>query len=129
MLVNSPLFLLLLGVAGALGAVVRYLLSRFVTERSRSDFPYGTLLINVSGALLIALLFSLAGRHLLDSRVQLLCATGFLGGYTTYSTLSWEGVRLVRSKNGNRRGVFYFSLTYGIGLLAAWLGLWLGRVL
>ena len=67
----------LLGLAGALGSIARYLLSHFIASRSGSAFPFGTLFINVSGSLLIGLLFGLTARHVLSTAAQLVLATGF----------------------------------------------------
>ena len=116
----------LIGLAGACGALARYLLGRYIAERVSSTFPLGTLLINISGAFVIGLLFALAGRELLSAPVQTVLATGFLGGYTTYSTMSWEGVQLARGGNA-LRGVLYLGGSLSLGLLAAALGLLVGR--
>ena len=89
-------FVTFVGIAGAVGAVFRYLLGRFVAERVGSQFPLGTLLINLTGAFFIGLLSALAGHKIISTSQQVILATGFLGGYTTFSTMSWEGVQLVR---------------------------------
>src|SRR5205085_2103144 len=84
-----------IGGAGALGALTRYLLGRFIAGRAGSQFPLGTLLINVSGAFTIGLLFALIEHRVITPALQVVLATGFLGGYTTFSTMSWEGVQLM----------------------------------
>ena len=118
----------LIGLAGALGALARYLLGRFVAERAGSPFPFGTLLINVSGALGIGLLFSLAARQIISSVLQSVLATGFLGGYTTFSTMSWESVQLLRG--GNRRmSLLYLSASFSLGGLCVLLGFALGWII
>jgi len=116
---------LAIGLAGAIGALVRYLLGRFVAERAGTQIPLGTLLINISGAFLIGLFFSLAGQRVISSAVQVTLATGFLGGYTTFSTMSWESMQLIRG--GSLRASFiYIGSTVFLGLLAAAFGLTLG---
>lgn len=115
----------LVGLAGACGALARYLLGRFVAERASSTFPFGTLLINVSGAFVIGLLFALVGRKLLSVPVQTVLATGFLGGYTTFSTMSWEGVQLARG-GSTLRSVLYLGSSLAFGLLATAFGLLVG---
>ncbi len=115
----------LVGVAGAVGALVRYLLGRFIAERAGSQFPLGTLIINVTGAFVIGLLFALVGRNFLNSALQVILATGFLGGYTTFSTMSWEGIQLARGGN-TRRSLLYLGASLLFGLLAAMLGLIIG---
>jgi CrcB protein len=116
-----------IGLAGSMGAIVRYMLGRFVAERISSSFPLGTMLINISGAFLIGLIFVTASRHLISSSVQAVLATGFLGGYTTFSTMSWEGVQLIRG-GSQWTSVLYLGGTVALGLLAVVLGFGLGRV-
>ncbi len=124
----QPFFLAgLVGLAGALGAVARYLLGRLIAERTRTLFPWGTLLINVSGAFLIGLLLGLTTRKVLNTQAQTILATGFLGGYTTFSTMSWESVQLIRGGN-LRQSVLYLTANVVPGLLAAALGIALGEL-
>ncbi len=115
----------LVGIAGAIGALVRYLVGRFFAERVSSQFPLGTLLINVSGAFLIGLLAGLVGHKVVSVYVQLVAATGFLGGYTTFSTMQWESVQIIRS-GGTLQGLLYLLSTFALGLLVAAGGLALG---
>lgn len=111
-----------IGLAGGLGALARYMLGRFIAERAGAEFPFGTLLINVTGAFVIGLLFALAARKLVSPAWQTVLATGFLGGYTTFSTMSWEGVQLVRG-GSSHLSLLYFGSNLLLGLLAAILGL------
>lgn len=108
----------LVGIAGAIGALVRYLVGRFFAERVSSQFPVGTLVINVSGAFLIGLLAGLVGHQVVSASVQLVAATGFLGGYTTFSTMQWESVQLMRSGSVSQ-GLLYLLNTFALGLLVA----------
>lgn len=82
--------ILLATLAGGVGALVRYLLSGFVQERLDSDLPVGTLVVNLSGAFLIGIV---AGTDDLQSSATLIM-TGFLGGFTTFSTWMIETIRL-----------------------------------
>lgn len=122
----SLLQLGLIGMAGAIGALTRYLVSRFIAERLLSQLPLGTLLINVSGAFLIGLIAGLAGHNVVNQAVQLVLATGFLGGYTTFSTMHWEGMQLIRG-GSTTRGLLYLGGTFALGVPVAALGLMLGR--
>ena len=115
----------IIGLAGALGALARYILGRFIAERAGSQFPFGTFFINVTGAFAIGLLFAFAGRKLINPAVQSMLATGFLGGYTTFSTMSWEGVQLARG-GSTRLSLLYLAGNVAVGLLAAGLGLAFG---
>ena len=114
-----------IGAAGAVGALARYLLGRFIADRAGSSFPLGTLLINVTGAFAIGLLAALVGHKLMSPALQRILATGFLGGYTTFSTMSWEGVQL--ASGGSTQGsILYLGGNVVLGLAAAALGLLVG---
>lgn len=113
------------GLAGAFGAVARYVLGRFIAERVTSQYPVGTFLINVTGAFVIGLLFALVVHRLMSPTLQLILATGFLGGYTTFSTMSWEGVQLARG-GSTRSSLIYLGGSMLAGLVAAFLGILVG---
>lgn len=120
--------LIFVGIAGSLGALSRYVIGRYVAERAGSQFPLGTLIINVTGAFIIGLLFSLAAHKLISTALQTLLATGFLGGYTTFSTMSWEGMQLARG-GSMRVSMLYLGGSLLLGLIAATLGIMLGGLL
>jgi CrcB protein len=82
------------GLGAAAGAVARYLLDRAVAERRASPFPVGTWLINISGAFVLGLLVGLAAHHGLGATTVAVIGTGVCGGYTTFSTFSYETIRL-----------------------------------
>ena len=79
----------------------------------------------MSGAFLIGLLAGLVNKKALTTQVQTVLATGFLGGYTTFSTMSWEGMQLLRG-GSMRQSFFYLAGNFVPGLLGAALGLALG---
>ena len=83
-------------VAGALGAVTRFVLDSSIKQRWRSVFPLGTVVINVTGSLLLGVLAGLVLFHGQPTAWQTIVGTGFCGGYTTFSTASFETVRLVQ---------------------------------
>ena len=89
---------LLMAVAGGLGAAARFLLDGVVTARGPRRYPVGTTLINLSGSLLLGLLAGLAAAQVLVAGALLVLGTGFLGGYTTFSTAAFETVRLVQQR-------------------------------
>ena len=122
----SPLQLGFIALAGATGALARYLLGRFIAERVRSQIPLGTWLINVSGAFLIGLIAGLVGHRVISPALQLVLATGFLGGYTTFSTMQWEGTQLIRT-GSVAYSLLYLAGTYALGIPLAALGMILGR--
>lgn len=110
---------------GLVGAPARFLLDRFVADRVEADFPLGTLLVNVSGAFVLGLLTGLDLRGNLPAPLKALLATGFCGAYTTFSTWSYETIRLVE-----RDELLQASLnaigSLVVGLLASGAGIALG---
>jgi CrcB protein len=115
--------LLLVGGGGALGCVCRYLLASSLGERF--GIPYGTLAVNLLGSFALALLMSLSGRSE-DPQLRLLLGTGFMGGFTTYSTFNLETLRLLEAGDW-RRAALYLGLTLVGCMAGALLGLALGR--
>lgn len=85
---------LLIALGAAVGAPARYLTDRAVQRRHDSEFPWGTLTVNLFACLLLGLLTGAAGR--LDPRLAALLGTGFCGALSTYSTFSYETMRLPR---------------------------------
>jgi CrcB protein len=81
-------------VAGAAGAVARYELDRAVADRSRGAFPWGTLVINLTGSLLLGVITGLALHHGVPKPDRIVLGMGFCGAYTTFSTFTFETVRL-----------------------------------
>jgi len=81
--------------AGASGALARFLLDAWTRQRWRSPFPLATVVINVTGSLLLGALAGIVLFHGESSTWQTVLGTGFCGGYTTFSTASFETVRLV----------------------------------
>src|SRR5512142_697346 len=87
---------LYISLGAVLGANFRYWLSDWATQRWGTTFPYGTLLINLSGSFLLGLFTVIATERLmLDPRWRVLFAVGFLGAYTTFSTYTYESVNML----------------------------------
>lgn len=108
---------LLIALGGVAGANARYLVSTWAANRVVADFPYGTLLINASGSLLLGFFLTIvAGQGGLESDARFLVATGFLGAYTTFSTFAYETIALAR------RGAIRKSLINALGSAAAGIG-------
>lgn len=121
----TPLVFIALAAAGGLGASSRMLINGLIKSRVSTALPWGTIIINVSGSLVLGLLTGLAGANLLPEAWHLVLGTGFLGGYTTFSTASFETVRLLQERRWvaglvNGSGTLVFATT------AAAIGLWLG---
>ncbi|MGH3413823.1 MAG: fluoride efflux transporter CrcB [Marmoricola sp.] len=107
--------------AGGLGAVLRFLVDGAVNRVVRTGLPAGTLVVNVSGALVLGLLDGVV----LPSELALLVGTGLVGSYTTFSTWMFETQRLVEERQA-ARALQNLVVSVAVGLAAAWLGLWLG---
>ncbi|NEA98495.1 fluoride efflux transporter CrcB [Streptomyces sp. SID13726] len=119
----------LLVVAGAVvGAPLRYLTDRAVQSRHDSVFPWGTFLVNISGCLILGTLTGAAAAGAAGSHLQLLLGTGLCGALTTYSTFSYETLRL--TETGAR---FYAAVNVAAsvvaGLGAAFVGVALAQAL
>ncbi|MFD9704395.1 fluoride efflux transporter CrcB [Lentzea sp. NPDC059081] len=110
--------LLAVFLGAALGAPCRYLLDRFVSARVSSDFPFGTLTVNVLGCLLIGFLVGTSWMPLLG--------VGFCGGLTTYSTFSYETVKLLEAEK-YRPALLNVVVSVVLGVGAAAIGLGLAR--
>jgi CrcB protein len=106
---------------GGAGAMLRFVIDRWVTGRAGRGFPHGTLVVNVSGALVLGLLAGLA----LSPQLALLVGTGLVGAYTTFSTWMLETQRLGEERQiGAAAANIVVSLI--LGLAAAACGLWIG---
>ena len=92
---------LVVALAGGAGAVLRALLIHQVSVRRSDPLPLGTMLVNASGSLLLGLLTGLSLYHGLGSHLLAVIGIGLCGGYTTWSTASWETVHLLH--DGHRR--------------------------
>jgi CrcB protein len=116
--------LLGIGLVGGLGAVARFLVDGAVAARVLGEFPLGTLVVNLSGALALGIL---AGAALGDDASRLL-GTGLLGAYTTFSTWMFESQRL--GEDGELRlGAINLLASLVLGLLAVWVGRHVGAAL
>jgi len=119
---NDSMAYLLIAAGGVLGANARYLVGLYVAERLGTHFPYGTLIINVSGSLVMGFFMTLVIERLaLDPRWRLFFATGFLGAYTTFSSYTYEAAVLLRA------GMITSTVVYLAGsVLAGMLGVLAG---
>jgi len=119
--------LLLVFVGGGLGAVVRYLLQGFVYRFAGTDFPYGTIIVNILGCFTIGLLMSsMEERFLATPALRLFLTIGILGGFTTFSSFSYETMALLREGDFLAGGINVIASVV-VCLGATWLGLGLGR--
>ena len=110
--------LLIIGLGGALGSIGRYLVQVAVGRYITLTFPLGTLLVNITGCFLIGLLYGLAERHAwMSIEWRLFLITGICGGYTTFSSYSYESITLLKHGNYSYL-IFYIASSVIFGLLA-----------
>jgi CrcB protein len=114
------------GAGGFFGAVARFLLSLFCGRVFGTTFPIGTLIINLSGSLLLGwFLTTIGGRTIVPDSVRLAVAVGFVGAYTTFSTFMYESSSLLEDGSGIK-AMFNLMGSLMLGLLAVRVGMWLG---
>ena len=124
---NAVIFVAL-AIAGGVGAALRLFVDGLLRARVSGAFPLGTTVINVTGSLLLGVITGLTIGHVLPEEWHLILGGGLMGGYTTFSTASFETVRLAQDRR------YLASLANGLGMLiasvsAAGLGLWIGFLL
>lgn len=115
--------LFLVGIGGFTGSILRYVLSGYVQQLTQSSsFSYGTIAVNVLGCLIIGILSQLAESYgLLTAETRALLITGFLGGFTTFSTFSNETLNLFRDSE-SLAALLNIGAHIFLGLGAVWLG-------
>ncbi len=110
----------LVGIGGGIGSILRYLASTGIQNKFLSTFPYGTMFVNISGCFLIGVIYALATRNNISPEWRFFLATGICGGYSTFSTFSYESLTLLRD------GELFYATAYIaasviLGLLATFL--------
>lgn len=112
-----------------MGSLSRYGVSQLMLRLCGDKFPYGTLIVNVVGCLLLGLLMELAlNSRVLPDNWRVPITVGFLGAFTTFSTFGYETMRFVTSGHYGP-ALMNIGLNLGVGLLATWTGLVLARLL
>lgn len=120
----TPPWVVWVALAGGVGSMLRFLADGLVTARVGPHRPWGTFAVNVTGSFALGLVVGIA--TMLGPWATIL-GTGLLGGYTTFSTATWEGLRLVRGHHWGAAAVHTLGLAAAC-LLAAWLGLTLAAI-
>jgi CrcB protein len=111
-----------------LGATLRYVIMVWSIDQWGTDFPYGTFIVNVSGAFAIGIILAYMGERLEISLLwRLFFVTGFLGGYTTFSTYAWDGLLLAEQGAWLSAGAYVLGSNV-LGFAGVWLGASLARL-
>ena len=124
-LLNMSRIFLLVGTGGFIGSVSRYYFQLIVTKFFPSALPYGTLAVNISGCLLIGIIYGLFERgNILSPEWRLFLATGFCGGFTTFSSFSYESIKLIQDGE-----FFYLSLYIALSVIIGFAATYLGMTI
>ncbi|WP_113919443.1 fluoride efflux transporter CrcB [Alkalibaculum bacchi] len=114
----------LVGIGGFLGAIARYSVTKHLNSKSPLIIPIGTLTVNLLGAFLLGIITGASVNRV----IVLLFGTGFMGAFTTFSTLKLEMIQLYRNKQ-KKEFTLYTIITYGFGIILAYFGYLIGSIL
>lgn len=117
--------ILLVGAGGFAGSVARFLSQQLIAHYYPSSFPWGTLFVNIVGCFIIGVIYAFGEKgNLLSPEMRLLLATGFCGGFTTFSSFAYDNISLMR--DGELLYTFlYIAASIIIGFLAAYIGVFI----
>jgi CrcB protein len=118
---------LAVAMGGAIGAVLRFYVQNWSLGRLGASFPYGTMMVNLSGAFVIGFLMTVFLKHVhIAPAWRLFFVTGILGGYTTFSALTWETYALFEEGQAIQ-ALFYMGASILGGMMTLLAGVFLGR--
>ena len=119
--------ILFIAIGGAIGSVLRFLTTVFVSKFWSNQFPLATFIANIIGCFLIGFFIGiLAKNNLNDSNLKWILVTGFCGGFTTFSAFGMENFNLFQNNN-SILAFGYIGLSILLGLFAIWLGLFISK--
>jgi CrcB protein len=119
-------FVILVGIGGFFGSIARYLATYAIANTTLSTFPYGTFAVNIIGCFLVGSVFGFSERFDWLPEWRIFLATGFCGGFTTFSAFAYENIVLLQDKD-YVTFASYSILSFGLGLIATFAGLLLTR--
>lgn len=121
--------LLLVGIGGFIGSVLRFYSQQVVSKYFPSTLPYGTLAVNIAGCFFVGVIYALSEKgNILNPEWRIFLATGLCGGFTTFSTFSYETINLIKGGEWFYASV-YVAFSVVIGLYATYLGILLIKFL
>lgn len=116
--------ILAVGVGGFFGSIFRFLISHYINISAQSTFPFGTLTVNIVGSFLIGIIIAAALEADLSKTIHLFWVTGFCGGFTTFSSFSYEFFSLLQHEEIGF-ALLYAVASFVLGLTFVWLGFYL----
>ena len=120
---------LAISLGGILGANARYLITGWAAQKFGTGFPYGTFIINISGALILGFFVAFVqDRAFIHTHYRLFFATGFCGAYTTFSTFTYETLRLFQD-GSVLLGMANIAASLLVGMLGVFMGFAIGRMI
>ncbi len=114
--------LLLIAIGGAAGSVGRYVVSKCF----ESNFPWGTITVNILGSLLIGFFIGLLSKGTLSPEMKMILVTGFCGGFTTFSTFANESFNMMKTGNALLAAI-YIGASMTIGIIAVYIGMLISK--
>lgn len=114
----------LVGIGGVFGSITRFALGRYISERSKSTFPRGTFIINITGAFVLGIVVTFQNYN----NIYLLLGDGFLGAYTTFSTFMYEGFNLFQDEEKLDAFKYIFCSLF-LGILGFVIGVKIGKLI
>ncbi|KGN02147.1 camphor resistance protein CrcB [Clostridium novyi A str. 4570] len=119
---------IIVGCGGFIGAALRYLISENTSKMFNGNFPYGTLIVNIVGAIIIGFIMDVnSNTSLISAHAKLFLTTGMMGGLTTFSTFSYETINLISCGN-ILMGCTNAALNLGLSLVGVIIGQALGKI-
>lgn len=119
----------MVGVGGCFGSILRFWLGIYIAGRMGTRFPYGTLVVNITGSFLVGLIYAvLTARTQWNPNWRYLIPIGFIGGYTTFSSFEYETLRTIQDGQLGL-GLLYIAASVVVGFIAVWGGAMAGRII
>ena len=121
--------LLLIGIGGFTGSILRFIVQQATDRYLSTTLPVGIFLVNIVGSFLIGIIFGLAlEKNVLSDEMRLMLATGFCGGFTTFSAFSFDNLKLLENSE-YMHAILYSGGSVILGILATFLGIALIKVI